>query len=126
MLATTSALSAALLLALTAATDAGETRLRELPATLAVTDIMHGALIEGSRLVPAQSSTSAQDPDDGFEAISELPPDEQLPAAPMVVAAYIFVLVAFFVYVFSLSRRLAAVKQDISRLESEVKRSTRT
>jgi hypothetical protein len=44
----------------------------------------------------------------------------------MVVAAYIFVLLAFFAYVFSLSRRLSAVKQDMARLETEIKGSRRT
>jgi hypothetical protein len=125
MLAMTSAIAAALVLALTTGTDAGGERLRADSLPLTVQETLH-APVQPLRLVPAQAPTSAQEPDDGFEAISELPPDEQLPAAPMVVAAYIFVLVAFFVYVFSLSRRLAAVKQDMSRLESEVKRSTRT
>jgi CcmD family protein len=62
---------------------------------------------------------------DGFEPISELPPDERLPAAPMLVAAYVFVTLALFLYLFSLSRRLGAVKQEIARLESDVKRSGR-
>ncbi len=64
--------------------------------------------------------------DDQFEAISEIPLEERLPAAPMLVAAYVFTLLAFFVYVFSLARRLGAVKQDIGRLEAEMKRSGRT
>jgi hypothetical protein len=74
----------------------------------------------------AQSQASQQDPDDEFRPLSELPPEEQLPAAPMVVAAYIFALLAFFAYVFTLSRRLSAVKQEMSRLEGELKRSGRT
>jgi hypothetical protein len=74
----------------------------------------------------AQSQAGAQDPADEFRPLSELPLEEQLPAAPMVVAAYIFALLAFFGYVFTLSRRLTAVRQEMSRLESELKRSGRT
>lgn len=66
------------------------------------------------------------DPLEGFVSIDELPPQDQLPAAPLLVAAYSFVVVALFVYVLSVARRLTAVKQDIERLESDVKRSGRT
>ena len=64
-------------------------------------------------------------PDDGFEPISELPPDERLPAAPMLVAAYAFVALALFAYLLSLGRRLGAVKQEMARLEGDIKRSGR-
>ena len=64
--------------------------------------------------------------DDGFRPISELPPEEQLPAAPMLVAAYAFVALALFAYVLSLSRRLGAVARDIVALEKQVKRSERS
>jgi len=74
----------------------------------------------------SQPSPSAQKPPEEFEAISEIPPDERMPAAPMVVAAYAFVMLALFAYLLSLARRLGAVKQDISRLESELKRNGRT
>jgi CcmD family protein len=73
-----------------------------------------------------QQTPSAQKPPAGFEPISEIPPEDRMPAAPMVIAAYAFVMLAFFAYVLSLARRLGAVKQEISRLESELKRSGRT
>ncbi|HEX5107802.1 MAG TPA: hypothetical protein VFV95_05120 [Vicinamibacterales bacterium] len=73
-----------------------------------------------------QQTPSAQKPPDGFEPISEIPPEDRMPAAPMVIAAYAFVMLAFFAYLLSLARRLGAVKQEISRLESELKRSGRT
>ena len=66
-----------------------------------------------------------QPADDGFEPLSELPPDERLPAAPMLVGAYIFVVLALFGYLLSISRRLSSVKQEIGRLESDMKRTTR-
>jgi CcmD family protein len=73
-----------------------------------------------------QQTPSAQKPPEGFEPISEIPPEDRMPAAPMVIAAYAFVMLAFFAYLLSLARRLGAVKQEISRLESELKRSGRT
>jgi CcmD family protein len=52
-----------------------------------------------------------------FVPIDELPPEEQVPAAPMVVAAYSFVWVAFLVYVFMLVKRIRRVEADLAALE---------
>jgi CcmD family protein len=54
-----------------------------------------------------------------FVPIDELPPEEQLPAAPMVVAAYGFIWVAFIAYVFTLVSRIKKVERDLKRLEQE-------
>ena len=51
---------------------------------------------------------------------------EQLPAAPLLVGAYVFVLVALFVYVLSIARRVAAVRQEVDRLEGEIKTRSRS
>ena len=56
----------------------------------------------------------------------QLPPQEQLPAAPLLVGAYVFVLVALFVYVLSVAARLASVQQEIDRLEGEIKARPRS
>ena|SRR5688572_29971422 len=66
------------------------------------------------------------EPQEEFLPLDQLPPQDQLPAAPLLVAAYSFVVVALFVYLVTVSRRLSAVKQDIERLESDVRRSGRT
>ena len=78
--------------------------------------------------VPArlQPTVPPAEPDDEFVPISELPPEERLPAAPMLVAAYVFVVLALFAYVLSLSRRLGAVGREIARLEEQVKRGQRS
>jgi CcmD family protein len=76
--------------------------------------------------VSNQPGGAAQKPQDEFRPISELPPEDRLPAAPMLVTAYIFVVLALFAYVLSLSRRLSSVAKELSRLDSELKRSGRT
>ena len=62
---------------------------------------------------------------DEFVPISQLPPQDQLPAAPLLVTAYAFVWVALFAYVASVARRLSRVQREVERLESEIKRGTR-
>ena len=54
---------------------------------------------------------------DEFVPIDQLPPQEQVPAAPMVVAAYSFVWIAFLAYVLSLVKRIRKVEIDIAALE---------
>jgi len=80
-------------------------------------------------LAGAAQPTLAQQPpteqQDEFVPVSELPPEERLPAAPLLVGAYAFVVLTLFVYLVSVSRRLTAVKADIARLESDLKRTAR-
>ncbi len=49
--------------------------------------------------------------------IDQLPPQEQVPAAPMVVAAYSFVWIAFLAYVLQLVKRVRKVEADLAALE---------
>ncbi len=49
--------------------------------------------------------------------VTDLPPAEQLPAAPLVLAAYAFIWVAVLVYVGLLWRRLGAVQKDLDALK---------
>ena len=64
-------------------------------------------------------------PQDGFVPVGDAPVQEQLPAAPLLIAAYIVVLGGLFVYVVSLSRRLGTVRRDVERLEGDLKRRGR-
>jgi CcmD family protein len=58
-----------------------------------------------------------------FVPASSLPPGDQLPAAPLLIAAYAFVWVAVFVYVWSVWRRLTKVEAEMQALQ---KRAGRT
>jgi hypothetical protein len=64
----------------------------------------------------ALSQPPAQTVPDGFEPISEVPPEEAIPAQPLVAGAYAFIWVAVLVYVGMLWRRLAAVQKDLDAL----------
>ncbi len=68
---------------------------------------------------PASSASQAQPPPatDGFVAANDLPPTEQLPAAPFIVGAYSFFLVLMVGYVWSIGRRLNTVKKEMRTLE---------
>ena len=84
-------------------------------------------LLGGAALALSQQ-TLGQQPQrqDEFVPVSELPPTEQMPAAPLLVGAYVFVLVALFVYVLSIARRVGAVQQEVARLEGEIKARARS
>jgi hypothetical protein len=60
-----------------------------------------------------------------YTPIDQLPPEDQLPAAPLLIAAYSFVLIVFFLYVLSLARRLTSVQRDVDRLGATLKQSTK-
>ena len=49
-----------------------------------------------------------------FVPVSELPQAEQLPAAPLVIAAYAFVWVALLAYLWSVRRRLDKVERELA------------
>ncbi len=58
-----------------------------------------------------------------FTPIDQLPPQDQLPAAPLLVGAYAFVLLMLFGYLVMVSRRLSAIKTEVDRLDADVKRA---
>jgi hypothetical protein len=58
---------------------------------------------------------------EAFTPIGELPPEEQLAAAPLLIGAYVFVLAVLFGYLVTVSRRLGAIERDIHRLASDLK-----
>lgn len=59
-----------------------------------------------------------------FIPIDQLPPEEQLPAAPLLVGAYAFVLLMLFGYMFMVSRRLGVIQQEVDRLDKDLKRNS--
>jgi CcmD family protein len=53
----------------------------------------------------------------GFVAADKLPPSDQLPAAPLLIAAYAFVWLAVMVYLWSIWRRLNKVEVEMRALQ---------
>ena len=69
------------------------------------------------RLAPATPGAQPQPPAD-FVPVENAPPGEQIPAMPLLGAAYGFIWVGVFGYVWSLSRRLQKVEAEIAELEA--------
>jgi CcmD family protein len=61
-----------------------------------------------------------------FTPIDQLPPQEQLPAAPLLVGAYAFVLLMLFGYMVTVSRRLSVIQREVDRLDTDLKRTGRS
>lgn len=94
---------------------------RRLAATLLVTI---------SVLLPAPSLTLQPKPQQQeefveFVPIDQLPPQDQLPAAPLLIGAYVFVWLAVGGYIWSVARRVSRVQREVERLDADLKRSGR-
>jgi CcmD family protein len=76
-------------------------------------------LVALSMWLLAVSALAGQPPSgqEGFVPISQLPPADQLPAAPLLITAYAFVWVALMAYLWSIWRRLRKVEADMQALE---------
>ena len=55
-----------------------------------------------------------------FKPVTEVPASEQLPSAPLVIAAYAFVWLAFMVYVWLMWRKLGKVDQELHTLSAQI------
>ena len=73
-----------------------------------------GALL-GSVPLLAQQAAGGQQSE--FVPVKELPPSDQLPAAPYLIAAYAFVWLALMWYLWSIWRRLGRVEREMEALQ---------
>ncbi len=73
-------------------------------------------------VVPAavQTQPPPSPAQEGFVPIDQLKPKEELPAAPLVMAAYGVAWIVVFVYVWSIWRRLSRVEQEIASVSQRV------
>ena len=75
---------------------------------LVVSTMMGGASLDASsQIQPAQ---------DEFVPLEQVPPEDQLPAAPLLVAAYILIWLAVLAYVWSIWRRMMTVERELAIL----------
>lgn len=91
--------------------------MKRLLAVLALLAILPGPLA----LAQAAAQPAAAQGD--FVPVNQLPAQaEQLPAAPLLLAAYAFVWVAVLVYVWSLWKRMAKLERELAELQRRVPR----
>ena len=70
-------------------------------------------------LIGSASAVRAdQQPPADFVPIENAPPGEQIPAMPLLGAAYGFIWVGMLGYVWSIARRLKTVETELAELES--------
>ncbi len=86
--------------------------------------IVLAILLLTSAVVPAVAQQPEQQNE--YVPIDQLPPQDQLPAAPLLVTAYSVVMAGLFAYVLSVARRLTTVQHELERLESDLKKTRRT
>ena len=55
-----------------------------------------------------------------FKPVTEIPASEQMPSAPLVIAAYAFVWLAFVVYVWTMWRKLGKVEKELHALSTQI------
>ena len=63
---------------------------------------------------------SAQPGQSEFKPVTEIPASEQMPSAPLVIAAYAFVWLAFMAYAWMMWRKLGKVEQDLHTLGAQI------
>ena len=107
-------------------TSRGRSSHRPVSWTAAARAACVALLLVGGAGAPPALAAQPPAPQDEFKPVGNNPAPEQIPAAPLLIGAYIVVLGGLFFYVVSLSRRLGAVRQDVERLEGELKRRGRS
>ena len=71
-------------------------------------------------LVLMNAVVFAQQAQSEFQPVTEIPASEQMPSAPLVIAAYAFVWLAFVVYVWTMWRKLGKVEQELQSLSAQI------
>lgn len=57
-----------------------------------------------------------------FQPVTEIPASEQMPSAPLVIAAYAFVWLAFTIYTWMMWRKLGKVEHELHTLSTQIGR----
>lgn len=85
------------------------------------------ALAIALALVVIPAAAGAQPPaQEGFVPVEQLPGQEEIPAAPLVAAAYGIAWAAVLIYLFSIWRRLGVVEREMAEVSRRVEAGGRT
>jgi CcmD family protein len=68
----------------------------------------------------AAQAQQPPEPPEGFVPASSLPQQEELPAAPLVIAAYAVAWVAVFGYLWSIWQRLGRVEKELAEVSRRI------
>jgi CcmD family protein len=80
---------------------------------------MRRALGAAIAFVTLAGTVLAQPPQQNeFVPVDTLPPADQLPSAPLLIAAYVFVWLATLFYLWTIWKRLGKVEAEVRTLES--------
>lgn len=83
-------------------------------------------LFGGRRAVLAQQPPpTVAAPEQGFVPVTDRPVQEQLPAAPLVMAAYAVAWVAVLLYLWTIWRRLSQVEREIATVSRRIEAGAR-
>src|SRR5436309_942362 len=95
---------------------------RFLPAlfVLAVTSALTGAVTVAPASAQQQPAARSE-----YVPVKDLPPVDQLPAAPLLVGAYSFIWVVVMFYLWTIWRRLGRVEAEMRALEQRRARGNR-
>jgi len=86
-----------------------------LSRTVGVLLLVVGVIVFAAQFDLAEA-TVGQPAQDEFVPLDSVPPEDQLPAAPLLVAAYALLWIAVVGYLWSIWRRMVAVERDLSDL----------
>lgn len=89
---------------------------RSVAAVLAVVLVLTGFQWRGVDTVVEAAGQPGQPAQDEFVPMESVPPEDQLPAAPLLVAAYALLWLAVIGYLWSIWRRMSTVEQELSAL----------
>jgi CcmD family protein len=76
-------------------------------------------------LLTCSLTVFAQPPAEGFVPVEQLPVQEQIPAAPLVMLAYAIAWFAVFAYLWSIWRRLGNVEREIAEVSRRIEAGAR-
>ena len=67
----------------------------------------------------ASAYAQPPEPPPGFLPVNELPPGQELPAAPFLIGAYVFFLLLMVFYLWTIWRRLGRVQDEMRALQQK-------
>jgi hypothetical protein len=73
-------------------------------------------LIAGPAMAQSTGQTTTPSQLDGFVPLSQLPPGEEMPAAPLLIGAYAFFLVLMMFYLWTIWNRVGKVEKELEDL----------